>query len=132
MAVDHEKEPWERLYQAAVEMFGDDRLAGSMDETVEELQSAIAAVESLRAPPGEQAEKPPAQIFLEDLAQHYNQRLVGALAVVYLSDGQTLVCRSGGMSVRDEVYGARMCVTVVEDWAFSPMKKRDARNRRLN
>lgn len=83
-------------------------------------------------PPEEEEEKPPAQVFLEELAEHYNNRLVGALAVVFLEDGQTMVCRSGGMSVRDEVYGARMCATVVEDWAFSPMKKRDAENRRLN
>ena len=128
----HEKDAWERLFRAAVEMLADDRLAGSEDETVDEFRSAIAAVEILREPPADQTDKPPAQIFLEDLAAHYNKRLVGALAVVYLDDNQTLVCRSGGMSVRDEVYGARMCVTVVEDWAFSPMKKRDAANRRLN
>jgi len=83
-------------------------------------------------PPPDGDEKPPAQTFLEELAEHYGDRLVGALAVVFLEDGQTLVCRSGGLNVRDEVYGARMCVTVVEDWAFSPMKKRDAENRRLN
>jgi hypothetical protein len=83
-------------------------------------------------PPPEDEEKSPTQTFLEELAAHYNQRLVGALAVVFLEDGQTLVCRSGGLNVRDEVYGARMCLNVVEDWAFAPMKKRDAENRRLN
>jgi len=77
-------------------------------------------------------DKPQAQKFLEELAEHYGARLSGAIAVVFLEDGQTLVCRSGGLNVRDEVYGARMCTAVVEDAAFAPMRKRDAAMRQLH